>query len=546
MHEEIFIKVLTGEQAGSYLPLAQDKEISIGNDYECDIYISSFETEVSKAVFLIKNTFIKFISSTITIKNDQNNVIDLNSEYNIPFCFNFNGIFIAILNKNELNTFTLSKEENETLKDVLLDGIQPIDSPILDIKTYDDSNIKASLKEKIISKFSLFNNNINLKLFKKHFKISISIILIILIFLISSIVASNYITSNKSNPEINKDILISNDIKKILLSLPNKYANLNFSQNEKRLVISGMVASEADILKIHEHFKKFNSKITWQLTLSKDVINFINNTIKNFGTMNELSVKYDEFNNKIYLIGLLSQYSKLNDIEIEINNKFTNIGDMDISQVYDLDQFNKDLQNIVESSKDRLLVEKKLNVGIINISGYLSNDELEALKKKVEDFNERFKSVVKVTLNIKDIFSALPFTIFSIHAGENGYIITNHGEKVFVGGEIGGFRIVSITNNKILFNGKFPLELPLSQIDGKKVENNENFRSEIIATEMASEVDKIKEQKEKLVTLSEYKKNISDPKVVNFINQQINDLESDITLHDKELNYYNTNKKGAR
>lgn len=547
MNEEIFVKVLTGDQAGSYIPLVQDTEISIGNDYECDIYISTnFDSEILRAVFLINNGFIKFISSTSIIKNDQNHIIDLNSEYNLPFCFNFNEISIAILNKNELDTFSRVSEESALLKDILLDNTQNIEVPVLDIKTYDDENFTHSLKEKIINKISIFKNNINLSLFKKHLKVSISVFFIIAIVLIFSIVTSNFITSDKSKTEINNEVVLINDIKKVLLSLPNRYANLIFTQNEKKLIISGMVASEGDILKIHEYFKKYNSKIVWQLILSKDVINFINNTIKNFSTINELTVKYDEFNNKIYLIGLLSQYSKLNDIEIEINNKFTNIGDIDISQVYDLDQFNKDLQSMIELNKDRLIIEKKLNVGIINISGYLSNTELEILKKKVDDFNERYKSVVKVVLNIKDVFSALPFTIFSVHAGENGYIITNNGEKIFVGGEIGGFRIVNITNNKIIFNGKFPLELPLSQVEGNKVENNDNFRSEIIATEIANESTKIKEQREKIKMLNDYKKNINDPKVVNFINQQIKDLESDLALYDKEQDYYVKNNKGVQ
>lgn len=50
--------------------------------------------------------------------------------------------------------------------------------------------------------------------------------------------------------------------------------------------------------------------------------------------------------------------------------------------------------------------------------------------------------------------SAIPFKILQIVSGPNGHVVLETGDRLFVGDEIDGLRLVLIDNSKVVFDGE--------------------------------------------------------------------------------------------
>jgi type III secretion protein D len=69
-------------------------------------------------------------------------------------------------------------------------------------------------------------------------------------------------------------------------------------------------------------------------------------------------------------------------------------------------------------------------------------------------FAELFDTTVPVLSRVRVTDRALPFKILQIVGGPNGHVVLEEGERLFVGDEVDGLRLVLIDNSKVVFDGK--------------------------------------------------------------------------------------------
>lgn len=112
--------------------------------------------------------------------------------------------------------------------------------------------------------------------------------------------------------------------------------------------------------------------------------------------------------------------------------------------------------------KERELLDVGVTVGneTIKLSGSLVTDEeLQRLQRMVQRFNKQHRSTLPIANQVVKREYNLPFTIRQVTTGPIAHLVTAKGDRLFVGDEIEGVRLVAITDNTIRFSGKFQLEL---------------------------------------------------------------------------------------
>lgn len=105
-------------------------------------------------------------------------------------------------------------------------------------------------------------------------------------------------------------------------------------------------------------------------------------------------------------------------------------------------------------------VEVALASQVIELKGSLiTEDELQRLARMLKRFNKNYDSPLPIKNTVVMREYKLPFHIIQVTTGPIAHLVTEDGERLFVGDEIDGVRIVSITDKQIVFGGKFHLEL---------------------------------------------------------------------------------------
>jgi len=91
--------------------------------------------------------------------------------------------------------------------------------------------------------------------------------------------------------------------------------------------------------------------------------------------------------------------------------------------------------------------------GQVALSGDVSHDEMELVARMLSRFGEQFDSSVPVISRVRVHDGALPFRIVQIVGGPNGHVVLDQGDRLFLGDEVEGLRLVQIDNNKVVFDG---------------------------------------------------------------------------------------------
>lgn len=92
--------------------------------------------------------------------------------------------------------------------------------------------------------------------------------------------------------------------------------------------------------------------------------------------------------------------------------------------------------------------------GQITLNGLVSEDELALLARMLDRFAERFNTPVPVLSRVRERNDQLPFKIVQIVSGAHGHVVLEEGRRLFLGDEVDGLRLVSIDNNKVIFDGQ--------------------------------------------------------------------------------------------
>ena len=91
--------------------------------------------------------------------------------------------------------------------------------------------------------------------------------------------------------------------------------------------------------------------------------------------------------------------------------------------------------------------------GQVSLTGEVSQEQMALLARMLARFTEQFDSPVPVMSRVREGSSQPPFKIVQIVGGPNGHVVLQSGQRLFLGDEVDGVRLVSIDNGRLVFDG---------------------------------------------------------------------------------------------
>ena len=127
------------------------------------------------------------------------------------------------------------------------------------------------------------------------------------------------------------------------------------------------------------------------------------------------------------------------------------------SQKIDLDTAPQVRQQLLKMLNERDLAQRvTLQVvnGQVSLTGDVTQEQMALLSRMLARFAEQFDSPVPVMSRVREGSSQPPFKITQIVGGPNGHVVLEGGQRLFLGDEVEGLRLVSIDNGRLIFDGQ--------------------------------------------------------------------------------------------
>lgn len=119
-------------------------------------------------------------------------------------------------------------------------------------------------------------------------------------------------------------------------------------------------------------------------------------------------------------------------------------------------------QQLIKMLTERDLAQRvtlQMVNGQVSLNGELSQEQMALLSRMLARFAEQFDSPVPVMSRVREGSSQPPFKIVQIVGGPNGHVVLEGGQRLFLGDEVQGLRLVSIDNGRLVFDGKQRFEV---------------------------------------------------------------------------------------
>lgn len=114
-------------------------------------------------------------------------------------------------------------------------------------------------------------------------------------------------------------------------------------------------------------------------------------------------------------------------------------------------------QQLLKMLGERELTQQ-VSLQVINdqiaLNGDVSQDDMALVSRMLNRFGEQFDTAVPVMSRVRERSSTPPFKIVQIVGGPNGHVVLEQGDRLFLGDEVDGLRLISIDNNKVVFDGR--------------------------------------------------------------------------------------------
>jgi type III secretion protein D len=95
----------------------------------------------------------------------------------------------------------------------------------------------------------------------------------------------------------------------------------------------------------------------------------------------------------------------------------------------------------------------------IRMSGNLDTARTRKLEALLVPFVKKYGDMVAINAQVQSVANHLPFRVNQIISGPMAHIVTDDGERIFVGGSYKGYRLTMVRSNKIAFAGARPVEI---------------------------------------------------------------------------------------
>lgn len=105
----------------------------------------------------------------------------------------------------------------------------------------------------------------------------------------------------------------------------------------------------------------------------------------------------------------------------------------------------------------------RISIQLVNdqvlLDGDVLQEDMELVSRMLSRFGEQFDTAVPVMSRVRTRDGTFPFKILQIVGGPNGHVVLEQGNRLFVGDEVDGLRLVLIDNTKVVFDGKQRFEV---------------------------------------------------------------------------------------
>ncbi|MEM6050743.1 FHA domain-containing protein [Erwinia sp. P7711] len=112
---------------------------------------------------------------------------------------------------------------------------------------------------------------------------------------------------------------------------------------------------------------------------------------------------------------------------------------------------------LVAMLRDRGLtpgVKIDMGKGTLILNGELNKEQLQILERMLVRFQAQYNVLPKLVNNTRLYNAKLPFRIVQITTGKRANVVTDAGERLFIGDEVDDLRLVAITSSEIEFAGR--------------------------------------------------------------------------------------------
>ncbi len=112
------------------------------------------------------------------------------------------------------------------------------------------------------------------------------------------------------------------------------------------------------------------------------------------------------------------------------------------------------LQKMLRERDLASLVKVDMHNQRLRLTGRLSKPQMQIYKRMLERFNATYTSDIPLDNQVRLLKVRLPFRIVQITTGSRANIVTDDGQRLFIGDEVDNLRLVAITSTQIEFNGR--------------------------------------------------------------------------------------------
>ncbi|MCU5773674.1 type III secretion protein [Erwiniaceae bacterium BAC15a-03b] len=90
----------------------------------------------------------------------------------------------------------------------------------------------------------------------------------------------------------------------------------------------------------------------------------------------------------------------------------------------------------------------------LTLKGKLNKEQMLVFNRMLARFNADYMTAEPLVNQVTPLKIELPFRIVQITTGARANIVTDEGQRLFIGDEVDNLRLVAITSNRIEFNGR--------------------------------------------------------------------------------------------
>jgi len=112
------------------------------------------------------------------------------------------------------------------------------------------------------------------------------------------------------------------------------------------------------------------------------------------------------------------------------------------------------LQKMLRERDLARLVKLDIHNQRLRLTGRLSKPQMQIFNRMLERFNATYTRDIPLDNQVRLLKVRLPFRIVQITTGSRANIVTDDGQRLFVGDEVDNLRLVAITSDQIEFNGR--------------------------------------------------------------------------------------------